>query len=236
MVFHRAKIKRATEHVVMQNNILQCSNTTKFLGLIIDNKLKWTEHITYIKNKISKSIGILYRTRSFLDKTTLLNLYYTFVFPYLIYCNEIWGSASAVHIKPLITLQKKCLRVITFSEYLAPSKPLFDSLNILRFEKLVLQRIALMMFKFSNNTLPRPIMKMFKTNNEIHTHYTRNSASLHAPKGDGEAIYNTFSFRGVYVWNHISRNVRTNVSYISFKHIVKQYIQDHNLSVLRIEK
>ena len=40
-------------------------------------------------------------------------------------------------------IQKKCIRTISFSEYLVPSEPLFQKLNILNFEKLVIQRISL---------------------------------------------------------------------------------------------
>ena len=34
-----------------------------------------------------------------------------------------------------------------FLEYLAPSEPTFQSLNVLNFDKLVIQRISLLMFK-----------------------------------------------------------------------------------------
>ena len=65
-------------------------------------------------------------------------MYYTFVFPYLIYGVEIYGSAPLNHIN-LKKIQKKCVRTITFSEYLAPSEPIFQVLNVLNFENLVTQ-------------------------------------------------------------------------------------------------
>ena len=68
MIFHRAKFKTTGQDVVMQNSALTCVTTTKFLGVIIDHKFKWNDHITYVKNKNSKSIGILYKIRRFLDK------------------------------------------------------------------------------------------------------------------------------------------------------------------------
>ena len=40
----------------------------KFIGIIIDDILKWTNHISYIKNIISKSSGILLKARNNLDK------------------------------------------------------------------------------------------------------------------------------------------------------------------------
>ena len=234
MIFHRSRIKTTSKEIVMQNQIIENTRCTKFLGVIIDDKLKWTNHITYIQNKIAKSIGILYRTRFFLDTNTLTNLYHTFIFPYLIYCVELWGNAASIHLNPIVLLQKKCLRTITFSVYLAPSMPLFQQTNILAFEKLVIQRIALMMFKYSKQDLPRPIQNLFSVNNEVHTHLTRSSTALRTPRGEREERYRTFSFRGVYIWNHISQNVNIDVSYASFKHIVKKYIQTNELLHLRL--
>ena len=107
MIFHRAKFKTTSQDVVMQNSALTCVTTTKFLGVIIDHKFKWNDHITYIKSKISKSIGILYKIRRFLDMNTLIQMYHSFVFLYLIYCVEIWGNASAINLDPLKKIQKK---------------------------------------------------------------------------------------------------------------------------------
>ena len=65
------------DYISIRNNVIDEVKSTKFLGIIIDDKLKWTEHIQYIKNKISKSIGILIKIRPYLDKVTLRNLYFT---------------------------------------------------------------------------------------------------------------------------------------------------------------
>ena len=90
----------------MANPITYLKNTKNF-GVIIDHKLNWSDHILYIKNKISKSIGIINKTRNLLDKNTLRNLYYTFIYPYLIYCIEIWGNTNDTHLNPMIKIQKK---------------------------------------------------------------------------------------------------------------------------------
>ena len=89
MVFHRARMKSKTGKISIGNNAIDEVKSTKLLGIIIDDKLKWTEHIQYNKNKISKSIGILIKIRPYLDKVTLRNLYFTFVYPYLTYCVEV---------------------------------------------------------------------------------------------------------------------------------------------------
>ena len=53
-------------------------------------------------------------------------MYYSLVFPFHIYCIEIWGNAFAVHLDALIKIQKKCVRTISFSEFLALTHPLFE--------------------------------------------------------------------------------------------------------------
>ena len=57
--------------------------------------------------------------KHYLNKQTLLNMYYSVVFPYLL----------------LKKKKNKCVRIITFTEFLAPSEPIFQSLNVLNFEK-----------------------------------------------------------------------------------------------------
>ena len=62
----------------------------KFLGVQIDDKLKFNKHISDISFKISKSVGILYKLSNYLPIPTMLNIYYALVNSYFMYCNAIW--------------------------------------------------------------------------------------------------------------------------------------------------
>ena len=57
----------------------------------------------------------------------LIDLYYSLVFPYLIYCNEVWVHVYNIYTDSLIKLQKKINRIITHSYFNAHTEPLFDS-------------------------------------------------------------------------------------------------------------
>ena len=46
--------------------------------------------------------------------------------------------------------------------------------------------------------------------------------------------YKTFSYFGAHIWNDISKNISTNVSYSSFKHVVKFYIQNNSHVIYRL--
>ena len=60
---------------------------SKFLGVIIDNKLSWKDHISFVCSKIARGIGVIIKTRKLLRSESLKCLYYSFIYPYKIYCN-----------------------------------------------------------------------------------------------------------------------------------------------------
>ena len=69
MLFHRARIKSNNSVVKINDSVLNRVNNMKYLDVIIDHKLKWCEHISYVKNKVSKA---LFKVRTVLDKQCLL--------------------------------------------------------------------------------------------------------------------------------------------------------------------
>ena len=50
--------------IQINDTILNFSTSHKFLGVTIDNKFKFNEHIRFICKKVSKSVGILGRLRN----------------------------------------------------------------------------------------------------------------------------------------------------------------------------
>ena len=65
--------------ITINGHKLDVVDKTKFLGLVLDNSLTWKPHISYLTQKLSKSIGILAQARKILDCKTLIQLYYSFI-------------------------------------------------------------------------------------------------------------------------------------------------------------
>ena len=64
----------------------------KFLGVILSETFTWTDHLNYITSKINKNIGFFYKARRILDHKELINLYHSFIEPYITYCIPVWGG------------------------------------------------------------------------------------------------------------------------------------------------
>ena len=125
MVFHRAKHKKYKLNIEINKVVIQQVKHTKCLGIIFDDNLDWSNHISYINSKIAKGVGIICRAKKYFTTTALINIYNVFIFPYLIYCFEVWGNALSIHLTPLLKSQNKILRIITFTYHLIDKDQLF---------------------------------------------------------------------------------------------------------------
>ena len=70
-----------------------------FLGVTIDKKLKFDTVLTKLVKKFSKSIGILYKLHLIVPKNILTNIYNSIVYPYLNYCNIMWGYSYHINLQ-----------------------------------------------------------------------------------------------------------------------------------------
>ena len=107
-------------------------------------------------------------------------LYLSLVEPYLNYCNLVWASASnTVLLNKIMIIQKRFCRLMTFSNYLAHSKPLFIQLFILPIYELYKYNLAIYMFRIINHLIPPLNHHQFVLNSSIHHHYTRRRNDIH---------------------------------------------------------
>ena len=114
---------------------------------------------------MSRSAGLFYKLKNYVPRAVLINLYYSLVYPYLLYGNIVWGGTNDQHIIPLQLLQKKIVRIITDSNYLAHTDPLFKQTNILKIKDLHKYLLCLYMYKLKSSN-----HSIFVS---IHDYYTR---------------------------------------------------------------
>ena len=91
---------------------LEKSFSVKYLGLIIDCFLSCHEHIYHITGKISKSVNIIAKLKSYVTSQSLISIYYAPVYPYLTYGCVLWGNNYEVPLSQLMRLQNKVVTII----------------------------------------------------------------------------------------------------------------------------
>ena len=128
-------------------------NKSKFLGVVVDNKLSWKDHISFVCRKVARDIGVIIKARKVLHNESLKCLYYSFMYPYMIYCNQVWGSACKTNIEPLQVLQKRAVRIILGVHPRSPSEPLFTTLKFLNCTNIFKYLIGRLMYRIYHGEL-----------------------------------------------------------------------------------
>ena len=119
--------------------------------------------------------------------------------------------------------------MISFSNYNAHSKNIFKQLHILPLNKLVVNRIGIMMYKYANNVLPLAINDLFTTNSDVHNYTTRQKHLLHVNKNNINIYSKSFGNTSALIWNSMKSEFEVNVSISKFKIALKIYLQEHSL-------
>ena len=208
------------QNIVLGGEIIQNIASSKFLGVIIDDKLNFVPHITFICGKIAKHVGILYRIRDKLTIEAKLNYYYAFVYPYLSYNVCVWGCTYSSHVQKLIVLQKRIIRIITNSTYSAHSRPLFSQLGVLEFTDI----LKFDLLKFVHKSISKNIFS-FNNNRSSRDPYLI-KPSFHRLSKTQQA----FSYRGPTEWNKLPLYLRTLVDFRRFKKDLKRYLLEQYLN------
>ena len=94
MIFHYPQRKLSPEnipHLKINGITIQQTKEFNFLGLTISETLQWKDHINKISNKISKTIGMMYRMKNFVNQSILKLIYNALILPHLNFSLLCWG-------------------------------------------------------------------------------------------------------------------------------------------------
>ena len=143
-----------------------------YLGIILDKHLSWKTHITMVTGKLSKISGILNRLKYIYPTHILLTIYKSLFVPHINYGSLVWGQ----NFNSISKLQKKVIRTVTRSNYIAHSEPLLKELNLLSVKDLMDLKLIKFLHKLYDNKLPiyfneyMPYLKARETKHNLRPH------------------------------------------------------------------
>ena len=219
VLFSNKKIKEIPPILIKKDytyDLIKRVDHTKFLGVYYDEHLKFSQHISHLCSKLSIVAGMLFRLKLILPTKILKNIYNSHVNSILNYCTPIWCSNYQGNINPVHLLQKRIIRCVTKSDFLAHSQPLFKkckALNIFDINKAYLSKLY-----FKNPT------KYVNPNILQHDHNTRNQNLLRPPRFTTTLAMNSFLNQGPLIYNQVPLAVKQSMTITSFKRKLKDHL------------
>ena len=112
MLFMPKCSSHCADHIDINQTRIQEEKETKFLDVIIDNKLKWSAHIKSFSKNLLKVLVSYWNQEKFSVMRPFYHCTTHLYYPYLSYCIHVWGKAYNTHLNDLIVLQNKAMRII----------------------------------------------------------------------------------------------------------------------------
>ncbi len=209
------RIANSDINIHINGERIQRVNECKHLGVIIDDTLTWSKHITHITKKIAPGLFYLRKSKNIIPYDMQCTLYNAIIAPHFNYCNVVWGNCNLTLQNKLQVLQNRAAKIIKgVDRYTSSTQTLkdlkWDNLKVKQF-----QNEAITMYKAVNNILPTYICKRFERKQVQYN--LRNSNVLFIDKPNTEYKKRSFTYRGANLWNTLNDNVKSAITLASFK-------------------
>ena len=216
-------------NISLQGSTLVCENNQKILGVTIDSKLIFDEHIKLTCAKIASLSGLLWRIRNCLTLETKLLYYNSYVLPKIDYCLNAWGHCSKTQMDRIFKLQKRIIRIIA-NDTVTDINVLFKKYRVMSVYSRVKFQTAMLVFKCLNGIVPNYLQDSIQVSGLNHHYNLRSSGfNLMVPKPKTEMLRKCFSYAGPVTWNSLPEYIKEHVnsSLSVFKYHLKKYFNEN---------
>lgn len=205
------------------NNVLERTNTFKYLGIWLDSNLTWKNHIDSLNSKLNSYVSLFYKHRDLLPLKCRKTLYYAYVYPTLMYGIEVYGLTNKTTLNRLSVTCNRILRVLQFADKRTPSAQLYANFDALPLEMIYRFNILKFVYKCVNvpNRVPLHFTNLFTFNHNIHNYSTRNSHKIHMVNNCHK---NSIIFNMSVMWNNLPDRLKSIPTEYLFYRDLKQYL------------
>ena len=126
----------------------------KYLGLVLDHRLQFFDHIDYIKKKIARRIGAMYKSKNLLPLKYRKMFANSLMLPYFDYLDMIWNKSTKTKLNELDILYKKIAKIALDYDRLERSKKVYHDMNWLPLHLRRQLHLSSYMYKIINGSSP----------------------------------------------------------------------------------
>ena len=199
----------------------------KFLGVTIDETLKFDVHINKLCAKVSQSIGILRRISYLVPHSVLRNVYYALVYSRFTYAISAWGSAYPTSLRRLKSLVKKAILMVT-NHMIQEHIPNAVNRVFLQYDDVYRIFVLAKTYNIIREGRHEYFSEKFTRLLIPHRYVTRSQLERRftTPFYVKTKCQNSFLFRSIRLWNRIPNAIKSSCNIRRFKNKLKIYYQD----------
>ena len=195
----------------------------KFLGVIVDEKLNFKDHVNCIQKKISRSTGAIYRIKDYLPIGILIKLYYAMIYPHMTYAVTVWGASNLTNRKLIMKSQRKFLKLIPMQ-----LDAIYETYHLMKFGDIYKYFTCIKMYQCFTSPKLEVFKSYFQQLIPPHNHETRTRLNnvLNIPRMRLSKFKSSFVYNAIVHYNDLPADIKNCQNVCTFKRKLKKFIKD----------
>ena len=220
IIFDRS-IKNDDDHVInIGSEQIPSNKCVKLLGVNIDNKLTFNDHISDLCCKAGRKLNVLARLSVILDREAKMLLFNSFIVSQFSFCPIVWNYCKRSDKEKMEKIQYRALKYV-HRDFTASYRNLRQRSNVPLLHINRLRNITCEVFKTVNKLNPRYLHDLFEC---IDHEYNTRGTKLKIPNVKTvKCGQQTFSYQGAILWNVLTEEFKTCTSFKYFKRMVSEW-------------
>ena len=212
-------------NVSLNGTSLRQVDTVRYLGLNIDSRLTWTDHVKQLCKNLSYKVFSLRRLSNTLSTPLLNTLYKSTIQPCIDYACSVWGNCSSKTRELIHRIQRRAARIVS-KKYGARDISVTELIKDLKWQTFETRRdyfLCMLMYQCIHGTAPVRLCNEIEMYFDRHGFNTRNANSLNvvAPKPSTEMFKQSFTYAGPKTWNSLDDEIKNSHTLTTFKTLYK---------------
>jgi len=193
-----------------------------YLGIELDSRCSFEEHVRGLTSKLNRALGILKRTAPYLPLTTRKMLYNSLVLPHYDYCATVWSCTSQHCITRLQRIQNRAMRIILNAPPRSHIEDLLDTLKWMSVRQRFLYNQMCLMWRIVHGHAPQYLTEHLVLAQDRHEHGTTSAANGNIYIGHGHR-FSLFQC-GARNWNQLPTPIRQSSTLNGFKRLLTGHL------------
>lgn len=215
--------------IVIENEVIEQVAEWKYLGVMIDENMTFSNHATYVGNKVAKTVNLLGRISKNLSMWSKSLIYKTIILPHFNFCSSILYMLNNTELSSLQRKQNQALRIILNCNRYTSVKFLLEATSQLSVKQIVHYNTMLIIFKIRNNLYPEHLLNERLFVDDVHNYETRSRGSFYVATAATSSGQNQIFHRGLVEYNNLPKCVKDSDSLSSFKVKCRDFIRKNVL-------
>ena len=215
---------KETEHLGLNINgkIIRASENVKLLGVTIDNKLTFGQHVEDLCMKVSTKVKAFSRVSNYINFDQARILFNAVIMSNFNYCPLIWLFCSKAANSTINRVHKRALRVL-YQDLESSFEELLSRHDDVTIHVKNLQKLLLEVYKTLHHLNPSYLWESFQTKSI--TYNLRKNLLCKLPQSSHTIKYgiNSLRFRGAMLWNTLNDDAKKIESVAAFKKEIKTW-------------